>query len=292
MNAKPLLVATLCVLLCSAPLARSQSLESWPIGGYMMQAVAKTMGAGADASNRGYGFASGVSFLAGLCEVKEELRFTRSFTGGREYILIGAGDEDATDVDLSIHDADGRQIVADRLADSIPVVRFTPPRTGRYSLRLKLFSGKREAFCSVVILERNAGFNVPLSNLAEASARFFASCAAVNQTHVRLAFHNSPNEWAMFGQVFRPGGKSTINNLFPEPGDGFVVAVGDDNANDLDLTLLTRDGSVVRRDHQSTLVPVVEYDYRTRINRSVQTINHASDGNTFVLTAMMRASNR
>jgi hypothetical protein len=57
---------------------------------------------------------------------------TLSLEIGREYHILGACDNDCTDVDLALFDASGRQVSIDAAEDDYPVVSVSPPRSGTY----------------------------------------------------------------------------------------------------------------------------------------------------------------
>ena len=57
--------------------------------------------------------------------------FTLDLTAGRTYRFLGAGDNDAKDVDLQIVDASGKQVAVDDAVKAEAIVNFTPETTGR-----------------------------------------------------------------------------------------------------------------------------------------------------------------
>lgn len=68
-------------------------------------------------------------------------RWAVELSGGATYRIIGACDDDCTNVDLELIDArTGGVVVADLLEDDFPVVDFTPGQNGRYIVRLLMQS--------------------------------------------------------------------------------------------------------------------------------------------------------
>jgi len=60
---------------------------------------------------------------------------TLQLNGGTAYSLIGVCDNDCSDLDLRLYDANGREVASDVLTDDTPVVNVTPRRTGTYTVR-------------------------------------------------------------------------------------------------------------------------------------------------------------
>jgi len=57
-------------------------------------------------------------------------------SGGTEYVIFGACDNDCTDLDLLIYDADGGLVRRDVAADDRPVLVFTPRKSGKYKIKV------------------------------------------------------------------------------------------------------------------------------------------------------------
>lgn len=55
---------------------------------------------------------------------------------GTEYQLMGACDRDCSNVDMIVRDAQGNEVGSDRLADDVPLVGVTPPRSGTYRVTM------------------------------------------------------------------------------------------------------------------------------------------------------------
>ncbi len=58
---------------------------------------------------------------------------------GREYMIIGACDNDCTDVDISVKDADDKVVVKDDATDDQPVTRFSVESSGRFTIEVGMF---------------------------------------------------------------------------------------------------------------------------------------------------------
>ena len=62
--------------------------------------------------------------------------FSLELDGGTSYALLGVCDEDCTDVDLRLFDADGNEVDSDVETDDYPVVEVRPGRSARYRVKV------------------------------------------------------------------------------------------------------------------------------------------------------------
>lgn len=60
-------------------------------------------------------------------------------SAGTTYMVIGACDEDCSDLDIAVRDEAGDVVAQDNLDDDAPVVTFTPSRSGRFSIRTSMY---------------------------------------------------------------------------------------------------------------------------------------------------------
>lgn len=63
-------------------------------------------------------------------------RWQVNLNGGAQYRVIGACDNECTNVDIEVADASGRVLASDVLPDDYPVVTFTAPANGAYQVRI------------------------------------------------------------------------------------------------------------------------------------------------------------
>ena len=59
-----------------------------------------------------------------------------ALTSGGRYVIVGACDQDCTDVDLRIYAPNGDRVAQDIEVDDRPVLEFTAPATGRYRVQV------------------------------------------------------------------------------------------------------------------------------------------------------------
>jgi hypothetical protein len=57
---------------------------------------------------------------------------------GTTYQIIGVCDNDCSDLDLTLYDADGKQVDADTELDDVPMVAVAPPHPGTYRLQVQM----------------------------------------------------------------------------------------------------------------------------------------------------------
>ncbi len=57
---------------------------------------------------------------------------------GQTYVILGACDQDCTDVDLFLEDGSGTQIGQDTATDDYPIITVTPGRDGPFTARIAL----------------------------------------------------------------------------------------------------------------------------------------------------------
>ena len=63
---------------------------------------------------------------------------------GTEYQIVGACDEDCTDLDFVLYDGSGREVDSDLLEDDYPVVSVTVTRSGAFTLRVSMAACSEE----------------------------------------------------------------------------------------------------------------------------------------------------
>jgi hypothetical protein len=58
--------------------------------------------------------------------------------GKTAYMIVGACDNECTNIDIELVDASGRVVAGDTLPDNFPIVSYTPLDAGAYEIRLVL----------------------------------------------------------------------------------------------------------------------------------------------------------
>ena len=70
--------------------------------------------------------------------------WTFSLDGGTGYAITGACDEDCTDLDIVVEDANGNVVARDEADDDYPIVEFTANRSGSYTVNVKMYTCTEE----------------------------------------------------------------------------------------------------------------------------------------------------
>jgi hypothetical protein len=65
-------------------------------------------------------------------------RWPLTLTGGAVYRILGACDNECRNLDLELLDASGAVVASDSAPDDFPLLNFTPPAGGAYTLRTVL----------------------------------------------------------------------------------------------------------------------------------------------------------
>ncbi|HKI19611.1 MAG TPA: hypothetical protein VKA15_17120 [Isosphaeraceae bacterium] len=257
----------------------------------MTQAVGRVMGSARAISDRTvFGYAEGTSIMAAFLRPGADIAFTRPLYRGQEYVILGGGDQDVQDLDVEISDPDGRVIARDTRDDAAPIVRFVAPRDGSYTIRQRLCEARSSSFCVVAVL-RARGFDVPVSNLTNATVNLMELCSRVSQNRGgRVVFQDADNQWAIFGAVLQNGEERTITNLALGQGRRVLVAAGDNNARDIDLFVLDRNGDIAARDTAEDATPIADVTVSGNSLAGVRFQNVNSQGPALVLAAILRVA--
>ncbi len=243
--------------------ARGPQLRlSWKPGLQILQAMGQVLdGAHEIGRMTGYGFDDGISILGAYVQPGATVAINRPLQGGKRYLLLAGGDNDARDVDVELLDDDGQVVARDDPNRPLPraAVQLVPPRDGTYKLRLKLNGAGTACFCACALL-REGGWNVRLEVLAKATLRLILFCNLVDERHKgSVRFHKEGNQWAVYGSILREGEEMVASNLGLGDGRRVAVAAGDDGARDVNLYLLDDVGREVARDEAPNPTPLIEH---------------------------------
>src|SRR5262249_17054772 len=125
------LLSILTVLFYSSPAA-----AEWGPGNRMTKAAALALGSAKGISDvTDFGFDTDLSTLGAFLVAGKSAAFTKSLEKGREYLILGGGDDNIEDLDLEVTDQKGKKIAEDTQTDAAPIVRFTAPSSGQFTLK-------------------------------------------------------------------------------------------------------------------------------------------------------------
>ena len=72
--------------------------------------------------------------LLGRVSTGKETRFTVQLIGEINYAIMGACDENCSELNLTLNNANGERIALDETQDGMPVISFTPPSSSGYQI--------------------------------------------------------------------------------------------------------------------------------------------------------------
>ncbi|MEL7266339.1 MAG: hypothetical protein AAFP69_16220, partial [Planctomycetota bacterium] len=133
--------------------------DDWGPGEAMAQSMLINLALGRAASEKGSLGFSDTCYLGAFLSPGNNSYMTMTLEGGRLYAFVGATDVDA-DLDILIERESGGIVAKDTKTDNVPIVTFTPPSTGLYTVRLKLYSADQARFCGMMLLQ-DGGWTVP-----------------------------------------------------------------------------------------------------------------------------------
>ncbi|MCI0683395.1 MAG: hypothetical protein L0Y71_14925 [Gemmataceae bacterium] len=142
------LVVTVAASFVLAGAGRASAQEGQ--GKYVTQAAARLVNLIDKANREGYKLHDNVFSIGGGWLKQDENNWVALFTvelkAGAQYRFLGAGDNDAKDVDLEVRFND-KVVAVDTRTDPTAVVSYSPTTTGRYLVRLRLYASDQDLPC-------------------------------------------------------------------------------------------------------------------------------------------------
>ncbi len=269
-----------------APSASAE--QKWVPGKRFVQSATRVMGPIQKIiKETNYGYSEGICVLAAFLTDKEEVGFNRFFDKGKKYAILGGGDDGVEDLDIIVT-RNGRQIVADVALDAAPVVEFTAPEAGAYSITVKMAKSKKNGGFATICILADGGYSVPAENLAEALTNLITQCEEIDsRVKQNVVFTSGSNQWAVFGSIVRQNGDLTIEKLTPGRGTRVLISGGDKTTSDIDLALLDATGKVAKEDVDDDALPRVVFEAKQGSSYGFRVKNVKSRGASLILTAML-----
>jgi hypothetical protein len=95
------------------------------------------------------------SSLVGLIGDDAQFTFEAYLEAGVEYLIEGFCDEDCTDIDLTLHNAEGEMVTKDTELDDVPELRFRATETGEHFVSVGMIDCSAEqCFYAVRVLRK------------------------------------------------------------------------------------------------------------------------------------------
>lgn len=276
-----------------APLGLPAATAGWVPGERMTESINTVIASARDVTDLGdYGYDSNICILSCFLTDGKDITFNRPFDKGKDYLILGGGDKNASDIDIDIYDSAGVKVASDNDDDASPTIKYRPKTSGTFKLKVSLHKtkGRGGAFCTVVFLKKG-GYEVPLSNLKAAIETVSIGCEEVDKAaKQKVFFQSGDNQWALYGAVLEQGDDMTITKVKFGMGDRMLVAGGDKVAEDVDVMVLNDAGDVLLRDKSKepfAFLKFVEDEDKYRGIRFKNTRSRKA-GPSLVLTALLR----
>jgi hypothetical protein len=272
-----------------ADVAKSQdSTSTFPDGDYMIEAVDRVVATADEATRmfRNVSWYAGTSVAASFVNPGRGASLRLPLRSDETYAFVGAGDDDAADVDIILRDHRGDVVAYDEDVDATPFLVYRPRRSGDYTLTLELHAARVRSFVALAILTDGTGYSVPLSSMATALRGSLMQAEVVARAQPGTHYHHQDNHWAILGQVLPQGGSMQITNLTMEDEQHVIVAAGDAAAQDLDI-FVRKAGRLIASNEDPEALPWVIVRTRAASDYEVEVRNVRSSGPTLVVMSMI-----
>lgn len=240
----------------------------WTPGHYMAQSLDTCFNA-ADRflGETEYGYAPQISLVGTYMSEGDIYPLIKNFEQNENYVIIAAGDEDATDVDVRLLDGNGNLIVEDVETDALAIIEFNVRRAGQFRIEVELFEAEQPSFVSFVILQEG-GWYIPRREFDIAKEAMFGMCENANEGAETedgyVQFNDVPGQATLFGGLLGGEEGTTLTNLQFGNSDVLIVAAGDSDVEDIDLTLLDGRNRELTADRLPDANPVLTYRTSSR----------------------------
>jgi hypothetical protein len=172
---------------------------------------------------------------------------TRNFEiqleGGRCYAVIAVGDAGVRDLDIVLHDPNGREVDRDLAQDARPTVRVCAARSGNYYMQVRMTTGAGSYVYAPYRWPRGTRGS-GMEGLSWVRASEVSALLGVE------GFQRDPGFDQEDGQLRRQGANATHNVDLTGGQCYAIVVVGGDGVNDLDVTL-SQGGNQLASDYGS-----------------------------------------
>ncbi|MEM9702310.1 MAG: hypothetical protein AAF907_07690 [Planctomycetota bacterium] len=198
---------------------------------------------------------------------------------GERYCLAATGGANIRDIDIDVKEEGSSRILAkERASGSVSILEFVPESTTSYEITIKLCDASRDGFCGFVALRDGGDYPVAEKYMLQAMQN------AINKAgfhpNKKLGFCTSPYGcWCMDLMVIDEGKMTTSAVANLGSGERRVVAAGDEDASDLDLSFWQFDkGGDVRLDLdiEDDAHPTVEGSCRSGLQYRYKVSNETS----------------
>ncbi len=274
--------------------ASALSAAEWPPGKYMTQALAEMMVLVRTVTDdTEFGYDSGICLVGVYMLPGQTHTFSASFIGGTEYAVIAGGDQDCTDIDLAVLDANGGVLDSDTRTERLAIARFTPAVNTDGTIQVRLEGARRDAFVTYAIM-KTGGYDVPKENLIAAGDRFLGmanrASELAEQDRQFARFLAERNQPAVFGALLTSRNDWVqVQSLTLGDYPCVMAAAGDTQVEDIDMLLMDAAGNVLANDLDKDATPVIQFQPQRRERYTVRVQNAAEhDKATFIVFGVLQ----
>ena len=198
--------------------------------------------------SKSYAYDGVTPFALAFIDRKNSASMTTPLQAGTAYAFVGVGDDDATDVDVIIKDSAGRIVAQDVDDDAIAAAPFTPAKSGKYTITLKLTNGKAiSSACALSIFRKGGGYKLSDDSVRTTTDNMFEVSQRLHDKYGSI-YNSGVGQWAVVGSVLKAGVTSTLSGISAGKGAYVFVAMGDEDMVDLDMTVRNAKGKIIQQD--------------------------------------------
>jgi hypothetical protein len=281
-------------VLALSQLTLAQARAQWAEDRYVEQSLMRCFeSAERYVENERYGYASGVSLVGSFMAPGESFTFDMYFEGHRDLMIIAAGDDDAIDVDLRVHDPKGGLVAEDTAYDEEGLVEFSTGRAATYTVEVELYSADADSFVSFVLLDADGGY-IPFHDLELAMDNMLdmwrGGDVVAERDGIELNYNRSENQPCLFGALLQGDTQVSLTGLNFDSGEMMAFAGGDSDVEDIDLVLNGDRGDELVADRLRDAHPVITHRTSSRRTYEVVLVNAAAAGTipTFAIVSLVQ----
>ncbi|GAK50609.1 hypothetical protein U14_01842 [Candidatus Moduliflexus flocculans] len=257
---------------------------------YMGQSLAKVVYLSTILNLANYDYNPGNSLFGYYLDEGTEHGLYYEFSRNANYLILAAGDDDVSDLDISVMTKDGEEIVSDRDASPGAYVEFRPPYSGQFLINLKNYDSDGISFCSYVILKESGSGDFSLNDLVEA----LQNALTIAQVRALIATQFPRNRMILFGGRSQEGQSNSVYDIGLEKGQYVFLGSGSNRIRDVDITIAEQyrhqspEGKHVCEDAENDNTPICEFHADSGEEYALNLKNYASRGDGFVFGVLLQ----
>jgi hypothetical protein len=259
---------------------------------YLQQSLVKVVAASTLINLTEYDYEYGNCLYGAYLEAGESKTLNKYFQAGVEYVILGAGDDYLSDIDLSAtSNTTGGIMAIDDADDCLPIIRFTPQSSQWMGVKITNSDYFDPGFCVMVVLRKTNSGNFSMYELAEALDNVIVN------SRVAYMFTSgfARDAFCLFGGSVKEGDGSYIYNVSLKSKSYLMVGAGSDNVEDVDIYAIRQngydvtEGVIEAEDTETNNHPFCIFDAQSGQSYLLKYKNYSSYGSKtgFVFTVLL-----